>query len=109
MVNFKAFILPTLTQNVKTEFFSLTETLKNNNVNWNIPEFSQLKEVNRQLWEIEDRIRIKEANQEFDEEFIKLARSVYFENDKRAAIKKEINIKFGSNLIEEKEYVDYKK
>ncbi|MBU1874555.1 hypothetical protein KJ688_12655, partial [bacterium] len=59
------------------------------------------------LWQIEDAIRVKESNREFDDEFIKLARSVYFTNDERAAIKKRINLKFNSDLIEEKEYVDY--
>ena len=71
-------------------------------------EFKSLKEVNLTLWHIEDDIRIKESKQEFDEEFIKLARSVYFENDVRAERKKDINLKFGSELIEEKEYVEYK-
>ena len=64
--------------------------------------------MNERLWEIEDKIRIKEAKKEFDEGFVKLARSVYFENDKRAEIKKEINLKYGSELVEEKEYVRYK-
>lgn len=63
--------------------------------------------ANERLWNIEDQIRIKEGNSEFDQEFIELARSVYFENDKRAAIKKEINLITGSDLIEEKEYQEY--
>ena len=67
----------------------------------------QLKEINETLWEIEDEIRIKEKNQEFDDVFIKLARQVYKTNDKRAEIKKEINIHTGSNLLEEKSYEDY--
>ena len=53
---------------------------------------SQLKKVNQSLWNIEDRIRVKEFHKEFDDEFIKVARSVYFENDKRADIKKEVNL-----------------
>lgn len=68
---------------------------------------SQLREINLALWEIEDRIRVKEANQEFDQEFIELARSVYFTNDKRAAVKKQINIATSSQLTEEKQYVNY--
>ena len=56
------------------------------------------------MWNIEDQIRIKESKSEFDNDFIKLARSVYFENDKRASLKKEINIKYNSELIEEKSY-----
>lgn len=71
-------------------------------------QIAQLKEVNETLWDIEDNIRRKEAAQEFDDEFVKLARSVYFENDVRAAVKKEINTMLGSSLVEEKSYVDYK-
>lgn len=71
--------------------------------------YTALEEVNLRLWDIEDRIRIKEANREFDDEFIQLARSIYFTNDRRADIKKEINIKYGSDLVEEKEYVDYQR
>jgi len=56
---------------------------------------------------IEDNIRLKESNKEFDKEFIKLARSVYKENDKRASIKKEINHKYNSDLVEEKSYQNY--
>tara|TARA_B100000073_G_scaffold265159_1_gene224786 strand:+ start:189 stop:578 length:390 start_codon:yes stop_codon:yes gene_type:complete len=67
----------------------------------------QLKEINETLWEIEDEIRIKEKKQQFDDVFIKLARQVYKTNDKRAEIKKEINIHTGSNLLEEKSYEDY--
>jgi hypothetical protein len=60
------------------------------------------------LWDIEDRIRLKEKAQEFDAEFIELARSVYFQNDERAAVKREINLKLGSQLVEEKSYQDYR-
>ena len=66
-----------------------------------------LKKVNERLWDIEDQIRVKESQQQFDEEFVKLARSVYFINDERAEIKREINNKTGSNLVEEKSYSDY--
>lgn len=69
---------------------------------------AQLKAVNERLWVIEDDIRIKEKAQAFDAEFIKLARSVYFENDERARIKKEINLALGSSYVEEKSYQDYK-
>lgn len=71
-------------------------------------ERAQLKAVNEALWDIEDRIRLKEKSQAFDGEFIELARSVYFRNDERAAVKKAINLKLGSKLIEEKSYQDYK-
>ena len=65
---------------------------------------AKLKQVNLRLWEIEDAIRLKEAEKCFDEEFIELARSVYFTNDQRASLKKQINLKTGSELVEEKSY-----
>ncbi|GAB3732577.1 DUF6165 family protein [Luteimonas pelagia] len=68
---------------------------------------SELKAVNERLWEIEDDIRVKEKAQAFDEGFIRLARSVYFENDTRARIKKDINLALGSTYVEEKSYQDY--
>ena len=69
---------------------------------------AELKAVNERLWEIEDDIRLKEKAQAFDEGFVKLARSVYFENDERARIKREINTALGSAYVEEKSYEDYK-
>ncbi|KAG9608344.1 hypothetical protein KCV01_g4510, partial [Aureobasidium melanogenum] len=71
-------------------------------------ETGRLLAVNKRLWDIEDRIRLKERAQAFDDDFVKLARSVYFENDERAAIKREINLKLGSTLVEEKSYQDYR-
>jgi predicted nuclease with TOPRIM domain len=68
---------------------------------------AELKAVNERLWVIEDEIRLKEKAQAFDEEFVRLARSVYFENDTRARIKKDINLALGSAYIEEKSYQDY--
>ena len=70
-------------------------------------EFTALKEINEKIWDIEDDIRDKERVKEFDEKFIDLARSVYFSNDKRAEIKRAINLKLGSELLEEKSYSDY--
>jgi hypothetical protein len=67
-----------------------------------------LKAVNERLWVIEDDIRLKEKAQAFDQEFIALARAVYFENDERARIKKDINLALGSAYIEEKSYQDYR-
>ena len=64
--------------------------------------------VNERLWVIEDDIRDKERAQAFDAEFIRLARAVYIENDERAAIKRRINAKLGSALVEEKSYREYK-
>ncbi|HIY71624.1 MAG TPA: hypothetical protein H9827_09165 [Candidatus Luteimonas excrementigallinarum] len=69
---------------------------------------AELKAVNERLWEIEDEIRLKEKAGQFDEEFVRLARSVYFENDERARIKKEINLALGSSFVEEKSYQDYR-
>ena len=68
---------------------------------------SQLKLVNTTLWDIEDKIRLKEASNTFDERFVELARAVYVTNDRRAAIKKEINMALGSELVEEKSYEPY--
>ena len=67
-----------------------------------------LQNVNERLWDIEDRIRDKEAKQSFDRDFIELARAVYVSNDERAAIKKRINLQLGSRLIEEKSYKQYR-
>jgi hypothetical protein len=67
-----------------------------------------LQAVNEQLWDIEDRIRDKEAHQTFDRDFIELARSVYVSNDERAAVKKRINQRLGSRLVEEKSYKQYR-
>ena len=71
-------------------------------------ERTRLHAVNEVLWEIEDKIRLKERAQAFDQEFIELARAVYFRNDERAAFKREINLKLGSQLVEEKSYQDYR-
>jgi len=71
------------------------------------PLKSQLKGINETLWRIEDEIRDCERAQCFDQTFIELARSVYITNDRRAAVKKTINLKFGSELVEEKSYRDY--
>jgi hypothetical protein len=68
---------------------------------------AQLRQVNESLWDIEDRIREKEAARSFDAEFIELARSVYRTNDRRAAIKRELNVTLGSDLVEEKSYKAY--
>ena len=68
---------------------------------------SELKAVNMELWEIEDRIRGQEAEQRFDSEFVRLARSVYFTNARRTALKRELNLALGSDLLEEKSYTEY--
>lgn len=68
----------------------------------------RLKELNERLWDVEDKIRLCERDQQFDKEFIELARSVYITNDLRAYIKAEINKLLGSDLVEEKSYQEYK-
>ena len=70
-------------------------------------ERAELKRINEALWEIEDEIRLKERDQAFDARFIALARAVYHTNDQRAAVKRAINLKLGSRLVEEKSYQDY--
>lgn len=88
-------------KNVRTELEHLLVIAKDHRHPTLEPE---LKKVNEALWDIEDRIRIKERLQKFDEEFIKLARSVYITNDRRAQIKRAINEATGSELVEEKSY-----
>lgn len=68
---------------------------------------AELQAVNEALWDIEDRIREKEHRGEFDADFIELARAVYVTNDRRAAIKRTLNLASGSALVEEKSYADY--
>lgn len=70
--------------------------------------YIELKKINEKLWDIEDKLRIKEADKKFDNEFISLARAVYYTNDERANIKNHINIHYNSTICEVKEYVDYK-
>jgi hypothetical protein len=95
--------------NVKVELQLLQET-------WNASahaatdiaaEWKQLRDVNKQLWDIEDDIRDKERQRQFDQAFIELARAVYIRNDERAAVKKTINTKLGSKIVEEKSYAKY--
>lgn len=71
------------------------------------PLYKALYEINSRLWDIEDRIRELERTKDFGEEFISTARSVYLNNDKRSEIKRQINIKTSSDLIEEKSYEKY--
>jgi Family of unknown function (DUF6165) len=96
--------------NVRVELRVLEET-------WSASPYAQadiaadvqaLLQVNERLWVIEDEIRDKERAQEFDAEFIRLARAVYVENDERAAIKRRLNLKLGSTIVEEKSYAKYR-
>ena len=70
-------------------------------------EWASLRRINEKLWDVEDLLRDKERNRTFDQEFIDLARAVYFTNDERAAVKREINTKLGSKIVEEKSYAKY--
>jgi hypothetical protein len=71
------------------------------------PLYSSLYKVNCELWDIEDRIRDFERNKNFGDDFIAIARAVYFKNDKRSELKREINIRTSSGFIEEKSYEKY--
>lgn len=93
--------------NVKKEYLYLHEIVFSKlNISYD-DYYVRLLEVNKSLWDIEDKIRDKERDKEFDSEFIELARSVYYTNDKRSEIKKEINLKYGSLFVEEKSYKEY--
>lgn len=96
-------------RNVKTELNLLTQVWEQSSVDDNrVQQLKHtLKATNQSLWAIEDKIRIKESRKEFDQEFIELARSVYLQNDKRAAAKKKINVLLGSGIMEEKSYAQY--
>jgi hypothetical protein len=94
--------------NIKKEYDILAHAMQQAGITRESDEFKRLESINLKLWDIEDQIRTKEAKKEFDEAFISLARSVYFTNDERAEVKREINIKCGSGIVEEKEYVEYK-
>lgn len=100
---------PSKLENINKELDVLMSLWKdsaysNNNLE---SETNELKAINEELWAIEDKIRDKERNRVFDKGFIELARAVYITNDKRADIKRIINSKTGSELIEEKSYSDY--
>jgi hypothetical protein len=95
-----------LINNVKKEYDYLYNIVFNE-MKIKQSDFSNMVDINQVLWKIEDDIRDKERDKVFDTEFIELARSVYTTNDKRAEIKKEINLKYGSLFVEEKSYSNY--
>lgn len=101
---------PAKLANVRNELDLLNATWANDSASQTDigDERARLLAVNEALWDIEDRIRLKERAQAFDGEFVELARAVYFRNDERAAVKREINLKLGSQLVEEKSYQDYR-
>ena len=94
-------------ENVLKELSFLRKLMAKHQIEITDNLFIQLKEINLTLWNIEDQIRIKEKNKEFDNIFIELARSVYFTNDKRSEIKKRINRLSNSEITEEKSYAEY--
>ena len=96
-------------RNVELELATLTDAWLRASVDSDAigPERERLKSINLSLWEIEDSIRHKEGQKSFDNSFIELSRSVYRTNDERATVKRVINEKLGSRLIEEKSYQPY--
>ena len=94
-------------QNVRKELLQLKNILSGIELDIDKILINELKEINKKLWDIEDAIRVYERKKLFNEKFIALARSVYQFNDQRASLKRKINIKYGSDLIEEKFYSNY--
>ena len=96
-------------RNVTTELTVLNEAVRRNIDGSDQLQHIQaeLRDVNGQLWDIEDEIRICERDKDFGPRFIELARAVYQTNDRRAALKRQINELLGSAIIEEKDYQDY--
>ncbi len=101
---------PAKLANVRVELDALERTWRDSGaaIPAVAPDEAALQRVNEALWDIEDRIRDKEAAAEFDAAFIELARAVYVTNDERAAIKKRINTALGSRIVEEKSYQPYR-
>ena len=97
--------------NIKREFYYLnpfcTELLETHGDELK-SLYLKLSRINGDLWVIEDKLRELESEKQFDDEFIELARSVYFTNDRRSEVKKDINLLTGSEIIEEKSYKEYK-
>jgi hypothetical protein len=91
-------------KNVKKEYDFLVKNIPDYK---DIEQYEPLFSVNKQLWNVEDKLRKMEKEKKFDLSFVELARKVYKLNDKRASLKREINIECGSDLIEEKQYVNY--
>jgi hypothetical protein len=99
---------PSKLTNVENEYRELTsdctDLLRNSSIS---TLYSELKSINQRLWTVEDDIRECERRKDFGQEFVSLAREVYFTNDERARVKKEINLASGSSLVEEKSYQAY--
>ena len=102
-------------KNVQTEFDVLApivhgiyEALEEEDKEFLQDLHKDLQNINQTLWNIEDHIRVHESKKDFEDDFVELARSVYFTNDERAEVKKKINLLTGSLLVEEKSYEEYK-
>ena len=93
--------------NVKYEYDLLLDILKDSPILMEDNLIKKLQDINQKLWEVEDRIRKKELNKNFEEEFIELARSVYRLNDERFKTKNDLNQNYNSEIIEEKIYEKY--
>ena len=99
---------PIKLDNIVKEYNYLLSVVENDlGISTESPEYLELLLINNELWVIEDDIRDKERVKEFDDDFVSLARSVYYTNDVRAKIKKEINLKYSSGFVEEKSYQSY--
>lgn len=95
-------------ENINKEYNYLFSVVENDlGISTQSEDYLKLLSINQELWIIEDDIREKERLKQFDDEFVKLARAVYYTNDNRANVKKEINLKYGSGFVEEKSYSQY--
>ena len=96
-------------EEIKKEY-KILKRIQNSSINLDVKIkelFNSIKEINIKLWNVEDKLRVCENNKDFGKDFIELAREVYFNNDKRAKIKKEMNKILGSNIREIKQYIKY--
>ena len=92
--------------NIKKEFNYLYDIVFKD-LQIQLDDYQRLLDINKQLWDIEDDIRDEERAKRFEDRFIELARAVYVTNDERSRIKKDINVKYGSDFVEEKSYQNY--
>ena len=93
--------------NVQCEYDLLKKSMESLGITTDSSDYRELKNINLSIWITEDEIRKKELQRDFGREFVELARKVYFDNDKRASVKRRINLEHNSLIVEEKEYTDY--
>ena len=103
----KKYMIGEKLKNVNNELKSLKIILDKEKLEIDQNLYLNLKTINSSLWDVEDKIRMKESLKEFDDDFIELARSVYKINDQRSLIKRNINMKYNSVIVEEKSYKEY--